>query len=146
MLVSVYDNVLLADNSYDIDNNRGDTYFKYTFDTTDTAWNKRAFFRNYSEHSFTLGEYTPDVFDAEANLYGYGKKLSGEYKLGDSNDDGKINTTDVVIILRHLAGWELADVDIVAADITGDGKVNTTDAVVILRYLAGWELSCNIGK
>jgi hypothetical protein len=59
------------------------------------------------------------------------------YTLGDVNNDGKINSTDAILVLQHAAKIiTLTDAKIIAADINGDGKVNSTDAIKILQYAA----------
>ena len=58
--------------------------------------------------------------------------------VGDCNGDGKINTSDAVIILKFAAGMVGLDANQqTAADTNHDGKVNTSDAVLILKYAAG---------
>ena len=54
---------------------------------------------------------------------------------GDVNGDGKVNSTDAVLILRYAAQLGV-DIDTAAADVNGDGKINSTDAVLVLRYAA----------
>lgn len=59
----------------------------------------------------------------------------GTVTWGDVNGDGKVNSTDAVLILRYAAQLGV-DIDTAAADVNGDGKINSTDAVLILRYAA----------
>lgn len=59
----------------------------------------------------------------------------GTVTWGDVNGDGKINSTDAVLILRYAAQLGV-DIDTAAADVNGDGKINSTDAVLVLRYAA----------
>ena len=59
----------------------------------------------------------------------------GTVTWGDVNGDGKVNSTDAVLILRYAAQLGV-DIDMAAADVNGDGKINSTDAVLILRYAA----------
>jgi len=56
---------------------------------------------------------------------------------GDVNGDGKVNSTDAVLVLQYEAGI-LGDVefDETAADVNNDGKVNSTDSVLILQFEA----------
>ena len=57
------------------------------------------------------------------------------YTLGDVNDDGVINTSDAVLILRYsLGACELTGNALLAADFNQDGVINTSDALGILRY------------
>ncbi len=59
------------------------------------------------------------------------------YMLGDANDDGLVDTTDVVYIRRFIAGGYGVTINELAADVNGDGQVDTTDVVYIRRYIAG---------
>ena len=64
--------------------------------------------------------------------------LDPNVTIGDANGDGKINTSDAVIILKLAAGMtQLDETQQKAADTNHDGKVNTSDAVLILKYAAG---------
>ena len=60
------------------------------------------------------------------------------YLLGDSNHDGKADSSDAVAILRHLAGYAVENFDEKTADFNGDSKADSSDAVAILRKLAGY--------
>jgi beta-N-acetylglucosaminidase len=62
------------------------------------------------------------------------------YVEGDLNNDGKVSTTDIVLMRRYIAGLDnVNEKAALAADINGDGKVSTTDLVKIRRILAGLE-------
>jgi len=57
--------------------------------------------------------------------------------LGDANLDGKVNTGDATMILRHAAEIiTLEGQGLVNADVNKDGKVNTGDATMVLRIVA----------
>ena len=56
---------------------------------------------------------------------------------GDANGDGKTNMKDLVLVQRHLNGWNV-DIDLTVCDLTGDGKVNMKDYVALQRQLNGW--------
>lgn len=53
---------------------------------------------------------------------------------GDVNGDGKVDSSDAVLILRSLAQGQQLDTSV--ADVNGDGKVDSSDAVLILRQLS----------
>ena len=65
-------------------------------------------------------------------------------KLGDVNTDGNIDTSDLLIILRHIYSvstgnrpeWFLTGDKYLAGDVNKDNKIDTTDLLVILRYIA----------
>jgi len=59
------------------------------------------------------------------------------YKLGDVNNDTKINVSDAVLILQYSV--EMVEFDAgqkKAGDTNKDDKINVQDAVLILRYVA----------
>lgn len=60
-----------------------------------------------------------------------------DYTPGDLNEDGLINTTDVVYLMRYIAGGYGISINEAAADVNDDGNLNTTDVVYIMRYIAG---------
>lgn len=60
-----------------------------------------------------------------------------DFTYGDLNSDKKINTTDVIMMRRHIAGGYTQTIKEQAADVNIDTKVNTTDAILTRRYIAG---------
>ncbi|MBQ8399986.1 MAG: InlB B-repeat-containing protein [Clostridia bacterium] len=60
-----------------------------------------------------------------------------DYTPGDVNEDGLINTTDVVALRRFIAGGYGISIHELAADTNNDGILNTTDVVAIRRFIAG---------
>jgi len=58
------------------------------------------------------------------------------FLMGDVNSDGKVNTGDAVMLLKHVAGTaKLNEQQLAVADFNGDNKVNTGDATAILLYI-----------
>ncbi|MBQ8894635.1 MAG: InlB B-repeat-containing protein [Clostridia bacterium] len=55
---------------------------------------------------------------------------------GDMNRDGTVDTADVSLLLRYLAGMEGLKMDPNAADYNGDQSISVADAVLILRMLS----------
>jgi hypothetical protein len=90
--------------------------------------------------SFTLTG-TIGQHDAGGPRTGGGFSLSGgfwaadigEPCIGDFNNDGSVNTLDVISFLN---AWAAGDT---AADINGDGAVNTLD---VLAFLNAWADGC----
>lgn len=57
---------------------------------------------------------------------------------GDINSDGKINSTDALLVLQSSTGLiKLTSAQVKEADVNGDSKVNSTDALAILRFSTG---------
>jgi len=57
--------------------------------------------------------------------------------LGDVDGDGKIKTTDALLVLQHVSETiTLEGNEFVAADVDKDGVIKTTDALLILQYVA----------
>jgi uncharacterized repeat protein (TIGR02543 family) len=59
------------------------------------------------------------------------------YTPGDLNDDKIINSTDVVLLRRYIAGGYGVSIIEEAGDVNDDGVLNSTDVVLIRRYIAG---------
>ena len=64
---------------------------------------------------------------------------TGDYLLGDANLDGKVNTGDATLVLKHSAGMTTISEEkaCIQADVNQDGKINTGDATYILKIAAG---------
>jgi len=71
----------------------------------------------------------------------YNITVVNSIKYGDVNGDGEINTTDAVLLKKHLADYSGINIDMKAADMNADGFVNITDAVLLLKYLAGYKIT-----
>ena len=58
--------------------------------------------------------------------------------LGDLDADGKINSTDALVVLQFSTGSiKLSSDQKKKADVNGDGKINSTDSLEILKYSTG---------
>lgn len=57
---------------------------------------------------------------------------------GDANHDGKISSSDLTVICRHvLSETSLSGASAMAADVNHDGKISSTDLTVISRHVLG---------
>lgn len=67
--------------------------------------------------------------------------------LGDANNDGVINISDVTAIQRHVAEMQQLDgIRFTAADVNQDGKVEIADATAMQMYFAEYDLLYPIGE
>lgn len=66
-----------------------------------------------------------------------GKLSVIDYIPGDVNGDGIVNSTDVILMRRHIAGGYDQSINALAADVNADGIVNSTDVILLRRYIAG---------
>ncbi len=55
---------------------------------------------------------------------------------GDVNNDGKVNSSDALMVLQYSVG-SLKKIDTDAADVNDDGKINSTDALMVLKISVG---------
>lgn len=70
--------------------------------------------------------------DSQVASFEYDQK----YTLGDVNEDGKINISDVTVVLNHVVeNIVLAGNKYMAADVTKDGVVNIRDVTRLLNYV-----------
>lgn len=65
-------------------------------------------------------------------------KIASSSQKGDVNKDGKINSTDALLVLQSSVGSiSLSSEQKTLADVNSDNKVNSTDALKILQYSVG---------
>ena len=86
---------------------------------------------------YKLGENTIEVyFKSNTAVYdSYKINIVKTASLkGDVNFDGKVNSTDALLVLQHVVGSKLIGYqNIHIADMSGDGQINSFDALQILR-------------
>lgn len=71
------------------------------------------------------------------------KKIA--YTAGDPNNDGTVNASDALLVLKSSVGGEKLDsAQISAADINRDGKADSSDALLLLKISIG--LCLNYGN
>ena len=59
------------------------------------------------------------------------------FKCGDLNGDDKIDSVDLILMRKYIAGYAV-NIDIKAADLNCDGKINTVDLTLLRKYIAGY--------
>lgn len=93
----------------------------------------------------TNGNYTLIVASANKNgtigaQQSYTFSYDSNYKpyvVGDLDNDNEVNSKDLTVLRRYLAGWDVVAY-VEAGDVNGDGVVNSKDVTHFARYLAGW--------
>ena len=57
---------------------------------------------------------------------------------GDTSGDGKVNSLDLLQVLKHIKGdKKLASANLLAGDTSGDTKVNSLDLLQVLKHIKG---------
>ena len=113
---------VLADNSYTIIPNRALTMNdkKVTISYTENGITKTAM------QNIIVNQKTTPISDSK------------EYKLGDTNEDGKIDFKDMLAINKHrLKKTLLTGESLKAADVNKDGEVDFKDMLKINKYRLG---------
>lgn len=64
-------------------------------------------------------------------------KEAPKYKLGDINNDGRVNLSDVIYGLKGISRGTLTEVENMAGDVNKDKKCNLRDMIIILQFTAG---------
>ena len=60
------------------------------------------------------------------------------FTIGDINNDGIINASDAIMVMRHALGSSiLTGTALLAADVDGNGSVTASDALAIMRIAIG---------
>ena len=82
-----------------------------------------------------------DMVDADLNAVDV-KTEDGEIGIsaftpGDLNEDNKINSTDVIMMRRQIAGGYEQTINEKACDVNEDGRINSADVILVRRYIAG---------
>lgn len=104
--------------------------------------NEKATLNDFVDIHFTYDKGA--IIDNDTNPINVELKSGGigvlQYKPGDLNHDTFVNTTDVVYLMRYIAGGYGVELDENEANVNGDGYINTTDVVYLMRYIAGYDI------
>ena len=93
---------------------------------------KGSYTLRFSAPKYCPREYQVSVEDSELSL-------NVEIRLyGDINNDGKVNSTDILKAKLHSKGSQkLVDYEFAVADVTNDGKVNSSDVLKLKLHAKG---------
>ena len=65
------------------------------------------------------------------------KEIEDEYILGDTDENGDVDSSDATLVLQHYAGIKLlAEALHRVANVNGDNQIDSSDATLILQYYA----------
>lgn len=110
------------------------TILKLSFKVSDTA-------KAGDSYKISVSCDDGDMVDTDLNAVAVkaedGEISISEYTPGDLNEDGKINSTDVIMMRRQIAGGYEQKVNEAACDVNGDGRINSSDVILVRRYIAG---------
>ncbi len=105
---------------------------------------KRTLSKEYSKNT-TEDVTIKDLLENETKVT---VKIDSMIQKGDPNHDGKIDSTDLIILLRHIAAsnheenaqknptWILTGDELNSIDIKEDGIIDSTDTIKLLRHIA----------
>lgn len=85
--------------------------------------------------SYEDGRYEFEV--DHFSIYVLGKKKEREYLIGDLDGNKKVNTLDVILLRKRIAGGYDVTINEAAADVNADNKVNTLDVITLRRFIVG---------
>ncbi len=105
--------------------------FVFRFNVSSTFRRGKVHLDSYfsSDPDQRQGEISPNPFHSYTEVYFY-----VDFIPGDSNDDGEVNISDVILLINSLLSGSQCDLAPVC-DMNGDGKVNITDAIDIINFL-----------
>ena len=64
----------------------------------------------------------------------------GEIAVGDVDSNGRINASDVRLMMRALAGWQDVGFNAAKADFNGDGRFNSRDVLMLMLAIVNGEV------
>lgn len=81
--------------------------------------------------------YTVSDVQADASYTAVVKEIEDEYILGDTDENGDVDSSDATLVLQHYAGIKLlAEALHRVANVNGDNQIDSSDATLILQYYA----------
>ena len=73
--------------------------------------------------------------------FGYCPAPGATLRLGDVDDNGDIDISDITLLAKHVAGWNgLTSFTIANADCDLSGGIDISDITILAKYVAGWNI------
>ena len=78
----------------------------------------------------------------KADLYVSSENAFSYCVYGDADENGKLNSKDIILLTQYIAGWgiELSDKAWTASDVVKDATLNTKDVVKLAQFIAEWDV------
>ncbi len=97
--------------------------------------------KGFGRQAFYNCSPTVNVYkDTAAHGYAVSNVLPYKIITEDIDDDGVLSNTDITLMLRYFAGWDITEsvsgFDTISLDFTCDGKVNNRDVIACIRKLS----------
>ena len=89
---------------------------------------------NISYRSGTLFDANLDPVDVDINN-GFVSVI--DFLPGDLDGSEDVNSRDIILLRRHIAGGYDQEINVSAADVDNDNDANSRDIILIRRYVAG---------
>ncbi|MGD9975259.1 MAG: dockerin type I domain-containing protein [Desulfatirhabdiaceae bacterium] len=127
----------LTDGTYTITRLPSGNYYLYAYPSNSNA--------NYVSEWWADPSSTPNCSGAKVIVVSPGQKITGKnfqleenvsVKKGDVNNDGNVDLTDLILVLRLLSGDGTVLVDI-RADVNDDGKIGNAECIYIMQQVVG---------
>ena len=64
----------------------------------------------------------------------FSNEAAPSFILGDVNDDGQVNISDVTLLISYVLN-EQGDINLNAADVTGEGDINISDVTILISMV-----------
>ena len=91
------------------------------------------------ENSPCIDTGDPTDTDPDGSVRDIGVNWYGSYIVGDVNQDGSINVTDIVTIINFVLGNSVPTNDeFTAADMNVDGTINILDVIEVVNVILGF--------
>ena len=142
----------VKDTSGNLSSNYSITFYKTTLDASGGSVSPASVLAE-SEESLTFPTPTRSgySFDGWYTLVSGGTRITGATTItssttlyahwsissarGDVNKDTKINSRDVIVLMKYIVGSVPKDFVVSAADINGDKKINSRDVIALMKYI-----------
>ena len=113
---------------------------EYTVDNMNYIDNVYQYSANQNcAYKYTIGYNSYKVVGVTDNYAATTTTLPPNLIYGDCNSDTKINMSDVLLLRKYLARWDVS-INEDAADVNNDGRITMADVLLLRKYIARWDV------